>query len=422
MGYQEASVVFPDLATMITTTRPLLCIVNDQSTVVRYEALDLSVLVNGCLYLVRNDSDYLRAGDILSRNWQLSLNKGLDPCQLIQQIFVRYQSVYNARRGIGRIHGRYKSTEVPNLEQWRMDTDWLLCTSWRLERGSKKEAEFKWRAEQRVGKQAYDRDSHKVLARGLTAKAATLIDALGRRNTPSIPLQMDKADRVLQARIQGVRGIGRRMDWRAVVLEHVIDKLQNECRLIRRIAQEALIAEDIFGKKRTPNALRQRANRMRDHAAFLQEIPVRTFSRVFNHVARELLEAADLLTESASERSIQPLERVGRLLGTIYQSMVLSELHSRLQEILLVVAHVAKNKHELSKAQIDLFLEELQAVSDALIIKNPVTGIQMGDGFERNVIPTVIAEIQLAIESLKSAQAIRLVELYEHLKAACEPL
>lgn len=422
MNYDEPLVVLPELATLATTTRPLLCVVDSEHHLALYEALDLTILVNGCLYLVRNDSEHLRAGDILFRNLRLSINKGLDPRELSEQIFVRYHSIYDARRGIGRIYGRYKSNEIPELERWRIDTDWLLRTSWRLERGSDKEAEFVWRAERRVRKHAGDSADHKVRARGLTAKVATFMDVLGRRNTPTIPLQMCAADRALQARIQEVRGIGRRMDWRALVLEHMIDQLQNECRLIRRAAEEAFICKDIFGEARTPKTLRQRAMRMRDHAVFLQELPVRTFNRAFNHVARELVEVADLLCESARDRSIKPLERVHRLLGTIYQSMALSELHWRLQEILLVVAQIVKSGYTLSPSQTTLFVEELQDVCNALTGSDPVTCVPMGDGFELNVIPTVLAETRLALVCLQSADGVCLPDLYDHLKSACAPL
>lgn len=427
MDWSEPSVHMPDIKIPATTTRPLYIARRDSDDFTRIDAVNLSVLVNNCLYIVMNQGHRhspLRAGQVLSRNLDLTRQKRLDPSNLSEQVFVVYDSINDARRDIGRVHGRYRAIKIPELDRWRQDVNKFLRISWTLCRVDPVgDAQFVWRAEQRISQHRADRAEHKVRAAGLLSRVASLTDQTGWRNTPTIPLQCMAADRELAARAQEVRGIGRRMDWRAVVLEHYIDQLRSECWAIRRVAQNALIAADIFSDARTPKTLRTRANRMADYVEFLREVQVRTFSRVFTHVAEELEETCGLLYDAADRRSsTDSLERVRALLSKIYRSMVFIDEHWRLQEILVVVEEHHHRQQPFSWEQIDMFAEELNSIHRTLTTVDPITGDHIDKGFSTDVLPVVLGGTVLARTDLLSTSGVHLQHLYEHLKMACEPL
>lgn len=419
----EPAVFWPELKSPVVTTRALSIVSGSSDGVTRISAIELIILVNGCLYVVKNDGFGLRAGDILSRNLDLTRRKGSDPTRQEEQVFIRYQSIYAARRGIGRVYGRYKAIELPELSRWRIDADWLLRRSWTLSRNDPTgDEQFVWRADGRIRQHLGDKAANKVAALTRFMKIATLTDALGRRNTPALALQCSAADRSLEARAQEVRGIGRRMDWRGIVLEHFVDELRSECRVIRRAAQDAFTAKDLFGAERTSKALRVRARRMIEYAEILRGLHVRTFDRVFDHVARELDEASGLLSEAAGKHDATPLDRVRALLGKIYRSMMLVDEHWRLEEILDVVAEHHHRNQPLSDDQKRVFIEELVSVHHALTTEDSLTKQMIGEGFELNVLPVVIGNVVLARTELTNVAGVKPRQLYEFLKRACEPL
>lgn len=419
----EISLVWPDIKNPVTTIRPLRLANGSSEETLRLASCHLAVLVNGCLYAVLEDGHGLRAGDILSRNLDLTRKKRGDTQEPSDQVFVRYKSIFDVRRGIGRVYGRYRVVELPELARWRMDADWLLRTSWTLHRATPEtEAQFVWRADRRIEEHVHDQAESKTKALGRFRKILTLTDSTGRRNTGMIPLLCSAADRSIEARAQEIRGIGRRMDWRAVVLEYMIDQLCAECRLIRRAAQDALFAQDIFGDARTPRALRRRANRMIEYARFLGTVQVRTFSRVFAHVSSELEEVGGLMHDAASERSTESLERVRLLLEKIYRSMVLLEQHWKLEEILLVVSDHHHNVEPVSESQIRLFSRELEDVHRTLTNPDPVTNAQIDAGFDTDVLPTVVGGVLSCLTNLRDETGLNLPRLYEDLKTSCKPL
>lgn len=421
-GYLEAEVIWPDLMSPIMTTRALT-VSDGHGRVKQIETLDLVILVNMCLYIVERDGFGLRAGDILSRNFDMTRQYGQDSSDLGSQVFLRYGSIYDARRGIGRIEGRYKRLEIPELQRWGMEVDWLIRVSWTLQRDKPDlDAQFIWVADQRIRKHKTDRADKKVAARELLARVSTLHDRTGRRNTSSLPLQLSTADQRLEARVQEVRGIGRRMDWRAVVLEHYLDQLERKCRALRRAAQDALVAKDLFGEERTPKALRRRANRMLEHSEILGDVQVRTFRRAFTHIARELEEISELLHDAADRRSADRLERVRELLKNVFESMVLAEQHWRMQEILLVAADHHHRKLSLSSEQISLFLDEVTGIIQVLTDVDPVTGQFIGSAFLTDVVPVVRGKLCLAKVELQNVLGVNVEELYRLLKQAAEPI
>ncbi|MBI5369759.1 hypothetical protein HZA85_01005 [Candidatus Uhrbacteria bacterium] len=424
MSFFETAVFWPDLKISATTTRALT--VMRSGTTTQLDPVSLIVLVNDCLYIVACDGQGLRAGQILSRNLDLTRRNGGHPSDLSSQVFVVYDGIYEARRGLGRIDDRYRGVEVPELARSQMDADWLMRASWTLARAEPDaEDRFVWRAQSRAERHRSDRASLKVRAFTRFVKIATLKDATGRRNTGAIPLQCTASERDLQARVQEVRGIGRRMEWRAVVLEHYIDQLRRECWAIRRAAQDALESSEIFGDKRTPRALRIRANRMAQYGEFLKDMRVRRFSRVFTHVSQELAQIAGLMHDAADARSKEPLNDVRALLSKIYRSMMLVDEAWRLEEILVVVAEHHAHGTILSPNERRLILDELRAIHSTLTSKDPLTGEPIDKDFATDILPTVIGNVLLARIDLEDQQAdpsALIRHLYDHLKVACHPI
>ncbi len=417
----EPRVVLPDVKAPVRVKRSLVVPDGEKGR----EVIDVpvTILVNGCLYLVEEDEQGLRAGQILSRNLDLTRHHGRDPTIPEQQVFVVFTGLNAARRGLGRIDDRYRDDEIPELAGWATDADWLLRTSWTLYKaGEKQRADFYWRANRRRERHVHDRATHKRAAEDRLIKVASETDSRGRRNPSRIPLLCMAIDRSLQARTQEVRGIGRHMDWRVVVLEHVIDDMRRECRKIRRAAQDALTSPEIFADKRTPRTLRTRATRMRAYAESLKELRARPFRRALSHVLEELEQSATLLMEAAERRDTGPLEGVINLLKRIYGSMALAEEHWRIEEILVVVADHHHRRVPLSEAQVHLYHDELTSIHTQLTSPDPITAELIGSGFRQNVLPSVIASVLLSVLCLRDAAHIDLKALHSHLKSACEPI
>src|SRR3989339_889246 len=264
----------------------------------------LIVLVPGCLYLVQKETDGLRTGQVLSRNLELTRASGFDPTVSEQQVFVQFHSLFDASRAFGRINPRYQTKELPELADWWLDADWLMRQSWTIDHAEpEEEAKFVARATERVSKHLRDTNLEKVSARGRTSKAGSLEDKRGRRNVGRIPLLCGSVERSLQKRRLAVRGIGPRMDWRAVVIQYYLDQLRSECFLIRREAQSTLLNKKIFVPgERSAGEMRKLAQRMTAYAQTLSTFCARPFIRRFTHVACELNEASRLLIESANTR------------------------------------------------------------------------------------------------------------------------
>jgi hypothetical protein len=385
----------------------------------------LEVLVNGCLYLVIRDGHGLRSGQVLSRNIKLTEASGGSRSDPSSHHFVRYDGVNDARRSLGRLHGSYTKAEIPALRGWRNKLDWMMQTSWTLHRASEDEtASFVWVAEELADVHGGVRDDDKLSAIVRTMKAGSKTDGTGRVNTGMIPLLCSAADRSLSRRTQAVRGIGRRMDWRAVVLEAYIDQLRGECRRIRNAARQRLSSENVFGEKRTQESVRTAARRMREFSGALGQVHARPFSRAFTHVSADLVFAASQMDYAAETIDAVRMEAVAAVLRKIYRSMLMLDYHARLEEVLVVIADYHHRGSEIGGAEYAVSVQEMAEVHSLLTGNDSYTGEPLEEGFRNSVLTRVASSVHLARHVLMHGDdegSSKTSAAYRHLKEACAP-
>jgi len=423
----EPSVEWPDPERPVVISRALTLIKDKEEPSV-FMNVKLEVLVNGVLYLVLEDRDGLRRGNVLSKNRQLTKKHGGSEERPLSHCFICYDNVNDARRGIGRLDGTYRLLEIPNLREWQDRLDWIMQRSWTLHRvGDEEQQRYAWFAAQTVEEHRSVRDERKVHALQKTRATVSILDRLNRRNPGRIPLMVSSADLSLVRRTQAVRGIGRRMEWRGVVLEAYIDRLRAKCREIQRAVQQKLSSDSVFSEKRTPRTVRLCSERMSAYSEHLRTLGARPFSRAFEHAAADLGQAARYLHEAAEERSGDKIEQAKGLLHRVYRSMRMLEFHWRLEEVLVVVAAAHHRGKELSGSELVLATEELASIHSRLNAHEELTGEPFEHGFERHILPRVLPLVHQARGALmnvrhgKSNGTSYTSVAYGHLKAACAP-
>lgn len=388
-------------------------------------------LIPGCLYEIpaREPHDHLdrvkelRTGKLLSRNLKISKRKNGEAAEEEdKQCLISYDGIYKARRGLGRADRRGKGIEIPDLKNWDGSFNTLMRTSWELRRAEPEEkAEFVLVAVGAVERHVRVLDEDKRKALGRTLQTVSLRD-----RPECIPLVCFAGHNRLIARIQAVRGIGRRMSLRELVLEHYIDRLREICHDVA-ISQEYRLRKHwlVPGPKRTPRIVRQEADQLEAAARRLRLIVTRPFSRAFARVADDMDEAAKLLREAANGRNGDTIERVKEIIGRIYRSMKQLEYHWQLEEIMLQAAVLQDRNDTPSVSQQSTWHEELRFVHRRLTSVNNLTHKRLEDGFKRPVLPHVVPHVHLADVHLMrqlSDGGPDLEKMYEELRTACDPL
>lgn len=424
----EPEVQWPKLDKPVFITRDfLLCIQTNGKACEpkRITNASLEVLVNGCLYLVTEDGYGLRRGQVLSRNLKLTKRIGGSCDDPATHCFIRYDGVNDARRSLGRLDGTYRQVEIPKIAEWRERLEWMLRASWTLKEQSDAENFFVWEAGQLVAKHAGVIDESKRSAQARTRKAGLRRDRTDRRNTGMIPLLCFAADASLYRRMQAVRGIGRRIEWRAVVLESYIDQLRAKCCEVERGVQYHLSESSIFGENRIPNKIRECATRMREYVATLRRIHARPFSRSLTHAAADLELAATHMIRGADTRDVVSMEQAAAFFRRVYRSMRMLELHWRLEEVLVVVAQAHHRNRLLTPTELDMCGSELSDIHQAFTSKDSFTNEPFEHGFQTRVLPHVVAHIHLAHNALLQTTlhdgVVHLGDVYDNLKEACSP-
>jgi len=388
-------------------------------------------LIPGCLYEIQTrEADErldrvreLRPGKLLSRNLKISKRKnGNTTEEEAKQCFISYDGIYKARRGLGRADRRGKGIEIPDLKRWDGTFDTLMRTSWELRQlGEGERAEFVLVAVSAAEKRRSVLDDDKVKALGRTLQTVSLKD-----RPECIPLVCFAGHNRLIARIQAVRGIGRRMSLREIVLEHYIDRLREICREVS-VSQESRLRKEWLapGPSRTPKTVRKEAERLEDAARRLRQITARPFNRAYTRVADDMDEAAAILREAANGRNGTTIDRAREVIGRIYRSMKQLEYHWQLEEIMLQAAVIQDRNDTPSDSQQSFWHEELRFVHRRLTSVDKLTGKRLEDGFKHPVLPHVVPHVHLADVHLMrqmSDGGPDLEKMYEELRTACDPL
>lgn len=392
-------------------------------------------LIPHCLYEVPIDCHEtaegvreLRAGCILSRNLKLSERLNSGPVEEdVKQCFISYDGVYKARRGVGHADRRYRSREIPANKRLAGSLDELVRASWELhkvdEDGHEAFVLIAVQAAKRYGKPI---DGTKVAAQKRTLQAGTLIDTKGRFNPSRIPLICFAGENKIASRIQAVRGIGRRMSFREVVLEHYIDRLREIVQDVSRSQQHRLREEWLAPSlKRTPKLVRQEAERLEDASKRLRTIVTRPFSRSFTRSADDLDAAAQLLREAANGRNGNTILNAKELIGQVFRATIQLDCHWRLEEVLLQLGILEDRGDQLEASRQLMWHDELRAVHKILVRVELTTGKRLEHGFKGPVLQRVIPHVHLADAHLMRVLAhggSDLVTMKEELDKAVEPL
>ncbi|MBI2473002.1 hypothetical protein HYV70_00395 [Candidatus Uhrbacteria bacterium] len=402
-----------------------------KETSVKLTGVKLRELIPYCLYEVPESSHEqagaipeLRPGRILSRNLKISEGVyGGSVEEEMDQCFISYDGIYKARRGLSHIERRYISTEIPGLRKWSAALDSLTRFSWDLEKSNQEGRQILTSVSAHTAiEHGSVIDSHKVAARERTVQAGTLEDSNGRFNPGRIPLICFAGERKLRKRTQIVRGIGRKMSFREVVLEQMIDGLRDICISVSRSQEYRLRSGWLTQSlERTPRKVKQEADRLLQEAMRLRHIVTRPFARSFNRCAVDLEDAAQFLQEAANNRRSELISQAKEKIGQVYRAMKQLECHWRLEEVLFEISILRDRKQTVSALQQRLWHRALESVHHQLTAEEPLTGKHLEHGFKRPVLQRVRPHIQLADKSLMQDPP-DFRSVYKELKTACDPI
>lgn len=424
---------WPDPWNPVFVTRDFT-LIQDGEEPMSVQGMRLIQLVADCLYEVPDSGSAeettrgLRHGCILSRNLRLTERfTGGDLSEQAKQCFVSYDGVYKARRGLGRADQRGNAREIPDLRTWTGSLEELLRMSWKLRKdGSGDQTRFVLTAAVAAEDHRRVIDRTKIEALARTLQAGSMLDKRGRFNPGRIPLICFAGQRQLAMRIQAVRGIGRHMSFREVVLEHYIDRLSEICRDVMR-SQEYRLRSDWLAEnnKRTPQKVRVEAQRFEDAARRLRQIKIRPFCRSFTRASDDMNEAAKILREAAENRDVDKIANSKVVIGRVYRSMRMLEQHWRLEELMVQCANVLDHGSDLSYARRRMWHSELCGVHRVLTHVDKITRQKLENGFVNPVLHRVVPHVYLADASLMRSQAdggTDLRTMYAELRIACSPM
>lgn len=423
-----------DVLSPCVMSRPLSLLSSDDDPV-PLNSVRLEQLLPHVLYVVRHDAhpdqlnhEGLAPGAILSRHAEFTRrhNIGRDwPRHPGNHCFISFHDIFRARRALAKIDRHGREVELPDLVQWRGGLDELLRMSWRLEASDVEGQEaFALRAVGLLKGNMQLRDPDKRSAARRTARAGSPTDSLGRFNPARIPLMTMGADNSLARRVQAVRGIGRHMGLRELVLEVYMDQLRDICTQVR-ISQEYRLSGSWLAQttERTGSKVRTEADRLDAAASRLLLVAVKPFRWYFARCAADLRDAATMLRGAADERSSSKIRLAKELIGRVYRSMLLLDARWRLEELLLRVDIYRDSGDRPGHRRLREWKRELSEVRGLLTNPDRITGLTLDADFKGLKTATTMAEpVYGALVFLpQDPEEIDLQKLRSALREACDP-
>jgi hypothetical protein len=414
--------------------RPLSLLSSDADPA-SLHAVRLEQLLPHVLYVVPRDAypdqlahNGLVPGAILSRHAKYTrrYNRGQDwPRYPGNHCFVSFHDIFGARRTLAKVDRHGTEVELPDLRQWRGGLDELLRMSWRLEASDVEGQEaFALRAVGLLEGHTQLRDPDKRSAARRTARASSPTDSLGRFNPARIPLITMGADNSLARRVQAVRGIGRHMGLRELVLEVYLDQLRDICVQVR-ISQEYRLNGSWLAQtaERTGSKVRAEADRLDGAANRLLLVTVKPFRWYFARCAADLRDAATMLRGAADERSDAKIQLAKDLIGRVYRSMILLDVRWRLEELLLRVDIYRDSGDRPGRRRLREWKRELSEVRGLLINPDRITGLTLDADFRGLKTATAMAEPVYGVlaQLPQDPEEIDLHSLRSALREACDP-
>lgn len=390
--------------------------------------LNLQMLVPDSVYLVEDDGYGLKRGQVLVRNLDLMRRLGRTDDPYDKQMFVRYDNLYDAYRAMSRLNPTYKAEEIPAMEALQRGSNELMELTWSLDvNNTSKHHEYEVRAWEAVRPHKNVNNEHKVAARDQMIRATNLKDRRGRFNPHRLPLMLLSVDIAAWKRIREARGIGHRMDFRAMVLDLYIHKLSEMVEITRLDLKQLLRPNGVFhvGPNRRPSKIREAADRVRATEKHLRTLVARPFEHVFQNVAKDLEEAANLMDEASVTHDPLRMDEAKLYIHRSYRSLALVQQGWLLQELLATVATIHHRKqvwlnNSLGGRQI------LESIIATISLNESFTNEPFEQGFRRPILDRVTKHLKEAIIQMSHLAhdpfaKKELAELHKQLKLAVAP-
>lgn len=384
--------------------------------------LETSVLVANSLYLVSGlpvvPDHGIKIGQVLVRNLELTRRLLSE-----EEIFVVYDNLFDAWRAMRLLNPRYKAEEIPAVEAWRAEGDELTKITWTREvRMVDGQLEYSARAWRAIGPHKRVRNENKLRALKKSEEATRVKDIRGKINPGRLPLMYLTVDLALWARIQEASNIGERMDHRAMVLQLYIDAYTTAVSTTINDLEQLLRPEGVFGEERTPRKVRAAAARIRMSVVPLYELTARPFVHVFNHVAEDLSQAADLMDAAADHRDAIKMSAAKSFVHRAYRSLATLQKARLVQELLATVSRHYHSKVLPTNEQRDELLVFLNWIQSLIRGKDKFTREPLEKDFQNPILEKVdnlLDNAGLALENMNDRKD--LAKARKALKAALAP-
>lgn len=391
--------------------------------------LRLQVLIPHAMYLVLEDGYGLKSGQVLMRNLEMMRRLGRANVRYGKQVFVRYDNLFDAFRAMSRLNPTYKAEEIPAMEALQRDSDELMEITWSLEvSDAVKRQEYEVRAWEAIKPHQNVVNLNKVDARDQLVRATNLKDRRGRFNPHRLPLMLLSVDVAVWKRIREARGIGHRMDFRAMVLELYIHKLNEMIERTRLDLKQLLRPAGVFypGPNRRPSKVLEVVNRVRMTQKHLLTLAARPFEHVFQNVAKDLEEAAYLMEEAAKDSDPIKMDEAKLYIHRSYRSLVLFQRGYLIQEVLATVAAIHHRKQAWLEGTFPEARDILASIVAELSANESFTNEPIEQGFRRPIVERVNVHLQAALGRLEMLEtdphsSKHLAELHKQLKLAVAP-
>ncbi len=368
----------------------------------------LRVLVPSSVYVIEVVPDGMlgwKPGQILIRNLELTERVKGKGVAYDDQVFMRYDNLFDAWRAMSRLNPRYRGKEIPDMDACLTNTDRLTELAWELKpTTSDVGVQYQLTAHAVAQKMGRPRNAHKKHALTKTQKAMRMQDARGRFNAGRLPLMHLSIDVALWKRIRDARGIGHRMDFRAAVLELFIAKLVDATTTAERDLKHLLRKNGLFYRVRKPSEVRRAAQTLSQSSAQLERLIVRPFSHVFQNCVLDMRSAVTFMNKAADDRDPGQLDHAKVALNRAYRSLELLKGSFILQEALATVASIVYQRKEMSDATASDLLDTLFSLDYLSAKTDEFTHEAFEHGFRTPILERVQEHAQNVVKKLKQKE------------------
>lgn len=398
----------------------------------------LRVLIPKSMYVLMQIPDGMQGfkpGQVLVRNLELTRRAHGAKASYDQQIFVRYDNLFDAYRAMMRLRPHYDGVEVPEMQNWLQDSDKMMHLAWELtavDIGS--HVEYQAIGYAKARKHARVRNDDKKHAVKKTVKATSVQDVRGRFNAGRLPLVLLSVDTALWKRIRAARGIGHRMDFRAVVLELVIMKLLYEAKTAQEGLKHLLRRGGIFDSPRKPSEILRVCETMRMTADALSRLAFRPFKHVFDHCVKDMYSAIAFMEASLggtpecpqgthATRDPMQLAYAKVSLNRAYRSLEMIKFAWLIQELLVTVSGIYHRKEILSLECAKQLGDSVLEIQGLMRTADTFTSESWEKDFRNPVLDRVDESLACAEDKMSfGGSRADLALARKHLKAALAPL